>query len=70
MNDFSKKKEFKNKQFEVLLIFSLLIIIFLFLSIKELIRIYKYSNWLGPYPTVSRVPNESYSLVKNLRKFY
>ena len=70
MNDWSKKKVYKNNQFYVLLIFSALLFIFLLLCIKELIRIYKYSNWIGPYPTVSRVPDESYFLLKNLKTFY
>ena len=70
MNDWAKKKEYKNNQFEILMIFSALLIIFLLLCIKELIRIYKYSNWIGPFPTVSRVPDESYFLLKNLKNFY
>lgn len=70
MNDWANKKEYKNNQFEVILIFSVLLFIFLLLCIKELIRIYKYSNWIGPYPTVSRVPDESYFLLKNLKTFY
>ena len=52
------------------MIFSALLVIFLLLCIKELIRIYKYSNWVGPFPTVSRVPDESYFLLKNLKNFY
>jgi len=70
MNDWSKKKVYKNNQFEVLIILSAILIIFMLLSIKELIRIYKYSNWIGPYPTVARVPDDSYQLLKNLRIFY
>ena len=70
MNDWSKKKEYKNNQFEILMIFTALLIIFLLLCIKELIRIYKYSNWIGPFPTVSRVPDESYFLFKNMKPFY
>jgi hypothetical protein len=70
MNDWAKKKEYKNNQFEILMIFSVLLFIFLLLCIKELIRIYKYSNWIGPFPTVSRVPDESYFLLKNLKNFY
>jgi hypothetical protein len=70
MNDWANKKEYKNNQFVVILIFSVLLFIFLLLCIKELIRIYKYSNWIGPYPTVSRVPDDSYFLLKNLKTFY
>lgn len=70
MNDWAKKKEYKNNQFEILLVISALLVIFLLLCIKELVRVYKYSNWIGPYPSVARTPDDTYLLLKNLKPYY
>ena len=61
---------YKSNNLLVYCCFSILILIFLILSVRELLRIYKYSRWIGPFPNVSRSPPVSYQIDNYLDDIY
>ncbi|VVU95504.1 hypothetical protein CPAV1605_1255 [seawater metagenome] len=61
---------YKSNNVLVLCLFTVLIILFIILSVRELLRIYKYSRWIGPFPNVSRSPPISYQLDNYLDDIY
>jgi hypothetical protein len=63
-------KVFTNNEFVVLFLFMLIVILFLVLSVRELLRIYKFSRWIGPFPNVARSPPISYQLDNYLDDIY
>lgn len=63
-------KVFTNNEFVVLFLFMLIVILFLVLSVRELLRIYKFSRWIGPFPNVARSQPISYQLDNYLDDIY
>ena len=47
-----------------------IILIMIIICVIELMRIYKYSRWIGPFPNVTRSPPISYQLDNYLDDIY